>query len=425
MTSISDILKNMEKKETLEEGSSRAGALNLIAKSKSTMDNPPTDPAPAASSGDSMWTALRKVAGNAIGLHNPSQPSPVKTTNNPDDSGTSTSNPPPSTNIPTPPPKRPDNFSTNSSSPSNFKDAFSQARQAAAAKGNASGGQFSYGGKSYQTNVAGEKYTPASSQTKVSYTPASSNPPPSTNIPTPPQKPTDLGTSSSTTSSPSFTAPSQSYTLPSKVTGSPVASPNISTSSSPSDTTQPPVAKMTNTKTASNSSDDTNEDVLIKAVLALETRQNPNMFAAVKKSTLNEARLVGTHQSNISDRSAKVYHDGEWNEYVVRHYSGKTHHKEADYHTNDAEDAHGTAKHWCKSLKEEYTAKSVEGTEEDKKEDKKNAKKHGESVKDWEGSAADKKADAKLAKKLNKDKVEEEIEFSQAEIDFINSIMEE
>ena len=182
---------------------------------------------------------------------------------------------------------------------------------------------------------------------------------------------------------------------------------------------------MTNTKTASNSSDDTNEDVLIKAVLALETRQNPNMFAAVKKSTLNEARLVGTHQSNISDRSAKVYHDGEWNEYVVRHYSGKTHHKEADYHTNDAEDAHGTAKHWCKSLKEEYTAKSVEGTEEDKKEDKKNAKKHGESVKDWEGSAADKKADAKLAKKLNKDKVEEEIEFSQAEIDFINSIMEE
>ena len=48
-----------------------------------------------------------------------------------------------------------------------FGDAFKAAREAAKAKGAESTGQFTYKGKDYQTNVAGEKYVAGKKQTKV------------------------------------------------------------------------------------------------------------------------------------------------------------------------------------------------------------------------------------------------------------------
>lgn len=42
--------------------------------------------------------------------------------------------------------------------------------------------------------------------------------------------------------------------------------------------------------------------------------------------------------------SAKVYRDAEWGEYRVRFYALGTHLRDADYHTDDREDAMSTAR---------------------------------------------------------------------------------
>lgn len=54
-------------------------------------------------------------------------------------------------------------------------------------------------------------------------------------------------------------------------------------------------------------------------------------------------RLKGTHTEG--DYSAKVYKDNDWNEHRVKFYHKGKHLGEGpDYHTDDPEDAHSTAK---------------------------------------------------------------------------------
>lgn len=54
-------------------------------------------------------------------------------------------------------------------------------------------------------------------------------------------------------------------------------------------------------------------------------------------------RKVGEHV--LGEHSAKVYKDPEWGEHRVKFYhQGKHLGENADYHTDDAEDAHDTAK---------------------------------------------------------------------------------
>lgn len=63
-------------------------------------------------------------------------------------------------------------------------------------------------------------------------------------------------------------------------------------------------------------------------------------------------RLISTHTNG--NKTAKVYKDSEWGEHRVKlHIDGK-HQKNADYHTDDKEDAVGTAKKMIES--EEFVA---------------------------------------------------------------------
>lgn len=81
------------------------------------------------------------------------------------------------------------------------------------------------------------------------------------------------------------------------------------------------------------------------------------------------AKLIKTHTSADGKKVAKVYRDSEWDEYHVKHYTDGKHHTKADYHTDDKEDAHGTAKHFVKEgveldeiskkVKDSYLGKSL------------------------------------------------------------------
>lgn len=53
-------------------------------------------------------------------------------------------------------------------------------------------------------------------------------------------------------------------------------------------------------------------------------------------------RLVEKFENGI--QAAKVYRDAEWQEYRVKFFVNGQHNEPADYHTNDKEDAIGTAK---------------------------------------------------------------------------------
>jgi hypothetical protein len=53
-------------------------------------------------------------------------------------------------------------------------------------------------------------------------------------------------------------------------------------------------------------------------------------------------KLLKTYTAG--NHAAKVYKDTDWDEHRVKFFSGDTHHKDADYHTDDVEDAHDTAK---------------------------------------------------------------------------------
>ncbi len=64
-------------------------------------------------------------------------------------------------------------------------------------------------------------------------------------------------------------------------------------------------------------------------------------------------KLIATHHSEDGKDHAKVYKDSEWGEYRVKFHKNGKHLVNADYHTDDKEDAHGTAKYQVKNLKEE------------------------------------------------------------------------
>jgi hypothetical protein len=66
----------------------------------------------------------------------------------------------------------------------------------------------------------------------------------------------------------------------------------------------------------------------------------------IKEEKLNEGlRLVATHGVHgAGSKSAKVYKNNEFGEYQVKHYTNGEHHKDADYHTDDKQDANETAK---------------------------------------------------------------------------------
>lgn len=51
----------------------------------------------------------------------------------------------------------------------------------------------------------------------------------------------------------------------------------------------------------------------------------------------------------VGNRSIKVYRDTEWNEFVIQFFENGQHQAEADYHTDDKEDAHDTAAKWLSS----------------------------------------------------------------------------
>lgn len=57
-------------------------------------------------------------------------------------------------------------------------------------------------------------------------------------------------------------------------------------------------------------------------------------------------RLIKTHTSADGKKTAKVYKDNEWGEHRVKFHRDGKHLKDADYHTDDAYDAHDTARHY-------------------------------------------------------------------------------
>jgi hypothetical protein len=64
-------------------------------------------------------------------------------------------------------------------------------------------------------------------------------------------------------------------------------------------------------------------------------------------------RLTATHKNADGSRVAKVYRDAEWDEHRVTFHKNGVHNKNADYHTDDKDDAHRTAKYWVNSTHEE------------------------------------------------------------------------
>jgi hypothetical protein len=58
------------------------------------------------------------------------------------------------------------------------------------------------------------------------------------------------------------------------------------------------------------------------------------------------ARLVA--QQNFGNRAVKIYRDVEWNEFIVKFFLNSEHQVEADYHTNEKDDALSTAQGWLK-----------------------------------------------------------------------------
>lgn len=62
-------------------------------------------------------------------------------------------------------------------------------------------------------------------------------------------------------------------------------------------------------------------------------------------------KLLKTHEAN--NKTAKVYRDSDYNEHRVKFYRHGRYQMGADYHTDDVNDAHGTAKHFINKIDEE------------------------------------------------------------------------
>ncbi len=54
-------------------------------------------------------------------------------------------------------------------------------------------------------------------------------------------------------------------------------------------------------------------------------------------------RLINTIHKAAAEATAKIYRDTEWGEYRVKFYRAGQHQQDADYHTEDKQDAIDTA----------------------------------------------------------------------------------
>jgi outer membrane protein assembly factor BamE (lipoprotein component of BamABCDE complex) len=60
----------------------------------------------------------------------------------------------------------------------------------------------------------------------------------------------------------------------------------------------------------------------------------------------------GEYTSENGRHKAVVHRDAEWDEYRVQFHKDGVHQKKADYHTDDKEDAHSTAKYHVNNQKD-------------------------------------------------------------------------
>jgi hypothetical protein len=74
-------------------------------------------------------------------------------------------------------------------------------------------------------------------------------------------------------------------------------------------------------------------------------------------------KKVATYHSEDGKHSATVHKDTEWGEHRVKFHTGGKHHAKADYHTEDHEDAHATARAHLKHMENTHK-ESVEYTDE-------------------------------------------------------------
>ena len=69
-------------------------------------------------------------------------------------------------------------------------------------------------------------------------------------------------------------------------------------------------------------------------------------------------RLIATIHKAAAEATAKVYRDSEWGEYRVRFYRAGQHLQNADYHTDDKEDAHDTARGQLERMAQQDTSEA-------------------------------------------------------------------
>ena len=58
-------------------------------------------------------------------------------------------------------------------------------------------------------------------------------------------------------------------------------------------------------------------------------------------------KFIQTIVNMDNGRKARIYHEKEWNQYVVRFYQDGKHLSDADYYCEEKEDAQGTAMNYC------------------------------------------------------------------------------
>ena len=69
-------------------------------------------------------------------------------------------------------------------------------------------------------------------------------------------------------------------------------------------------------------------------------------------------RLIATIHKAAAEATAKIYRDTDWNEYRVKFYRAGQHLSAADYHTDDNEDAHDTARGQLERMAQQDTAEA-------------------------------------------------------------------
>lgn len=67
-------------------------------------------------------------------------------------------------------------------------------------------------------------------------------------------------------------------------------------------------------------------------------------------------RLISTIHKAAAETTAKIYRDSDWQEYRVKFYRAGQHLTNADYHTEDKQDAIDTAHGQLQRMSEQDTA---------------------------------------------------------------------